>query len=69
MIKVEHDIETGETIEREMTKTELSEYNADMEAIQNRQIADEQAKATKATEKAALLTRLGITEEEAELLK
>lgn len=67
--KVEHNIKTGEIIEREMTEAELAEYTADMEAIEKRRIADEEAKATKAAEKAALLTRLGITEEEAELLK
>lgn len=69
MIKFEHNVETGEIIEREMTKAELTEYTADMEAIEKRKIADEEAKATKAAEKAALLTRLGMTEEEAELLK
>ena len=69
MIKVEHNAETGETIEREMTKAELAEYNADMQTIENRRIADEEAKAAKAAERASLLTRLGISEEEAELLK
>lgn len=69
MKKVEHNAITNETIEREMTEAELAEYNADMEAIENRRIADEEAKAAKAAERAALLTRLGISEEEAELLK
>ena len=69
MIKVEHNVETNEIVEREMTELELAEYNADMEAIENRRIADEEARAAKAAERAALLTRLGITEEEAELLK
>lgn len=68
MIKVEHNIETGEIIEREMTDVELAEYNADIQEIENRRIADEEAKATKAAERAALLAKLGITEAEAELL-
>lgn len=68
MIKVEHNAETGETIEREMTEAELAQYNADIQEIENRRIADEEAKAAKAIEKAQLLEKLGITEDEAKLL-
>ena len=56
--------ETGEEIEREMTDAEFAQYEAD-------QIAEAQRKANseaKAAAKAALLERLGITEEEAKLL-
>ena len=56
--------ETGEEIEREMNEQELAEWQA-------RKIKTEAEKAqaeAKATQKAALLERLGITEDEAKLL-
>jgi hypothetical protein len=59
-----HNVETGETVEREMTAAELKQYEADQLAAQARS----EAEATKATEKAALLAKLGITEDEARLL-
>ena len=57
---------TGEeTItEREMTDAEFAVYEAD----QAETVAKAEAEATKAAEKAALLTRLGITADEAKLL-
>ncbi len=58
------DLETGTEIEREMNAEELAQYEID-------QLADIQRKANiaaKAAAKAALLERLGITEEEAKLL-
>jgi hypothetical protein len=61
-----HDITTGEIvdIERNMTKAELDTYNtAKAEAD-----AKAQADAVAATNKAALLAKLGITEDEAKLL-
>lgn len=61
---LEHNVETGEVIEREMTKAELSQYKID-EAITTSKMAEAE---TKAIAKAALLERLGITEEEAALL-
>jgi hypothetical protein len=63
-IIVIHDIETNEVIEREMTKDEVS-------AIKDAQAsakANLEAELTKAAEKAALLAKLGITEDEARLL-
>ena len=57
-------VETGEEIEREMTDAEYEQYEAD---IENAKVKDAEAKA-KAEAKAALLERLGITEEEAKLL-
>ena len=63
MIRI-HNIETGEIIEREMNTDELAER-------QTRQAANaklETTEATKAAEKAALLSKLGITEDEAKLL-
>ncbi len=61
---LEHNVETGEVIERDGTKEEVAQFNADKAAFE----AKVAAEATKATAKAALLERLGITEEEALLL-
>ena len=63
MVKI-HNAETGEVIEREMNAEELAQLAID-EANSN---AEKQAEAAKAHERAALLERLGITEEEARLL-
>jgi hypothetical protein len=57
-------VETGEEIEREMNDVEFAQYKADQAAQAERQ-ANAQAQAEV---KAALLERLGITEEEAKLL-
>jgi hypothetical protein len=57
-------VETGEEIEREMNDVEFAQYKADQAAQAERQ-ANAQAQAET---KAALLERLGITEEEAKLL-
>jgi hypothetical protein len=59
-----HDLATGEIIEREMNDTEFEQYEADQLAAQARL----ENAATKATEKAALLAKLGITADEAKLL-
>jgi hypothetical protein len=59
-----HNIETGEEIERQMTNDELAQWEADQAAI----IEKANNEATKAAEKAALLAKLGITEDEAKLL-
>ena len=59
-----HNVETGEMIEREMNADELAQLAIDESAAQ----AAAQAAATIATEKAALLARLGITDVEAKLL-
>ena len=63
MVK-QHNVETGEIIEREMNAAELAEYeNAQIEA---EQIATKKAEAKAA--KSALLAKLGITADEAKLL-
>jgi len=59
-----HNMETNEIIEREMNDAELAQY----EASQAEFAAREQAKAEQAIAKAALLAKLGITAEEAQLL-
>ena len=63
MIRI-HNTDTDEIIDREMTNTEFAQYEKD-------QVAFETFKAelqSKATAKAALLERLGITAEEAATL-
>ena len=59
-----HDLATDEVIDREMNDTEFAVY----EAEQTAQAAKQAEAATKAATKAALLTQLGITEEQAKLL-
>ena len=56
--------ETGQEIEREMTAIEFQQYEKDQAEAQ----AEAEAAATKAAEKAALLSQLGITEDQARLL-
>lgn len=63
IIKI-HNVETGEIIEREMNEAEFAEWeNQQAKAAQEAQI-----KAEAAAAKAALLEKLGITEDEAKLL-
>jgi hypothetical protein len=59
-----HNAETQEVIDREMTAEELTQY----ELYQANAALQAQARAHAATAKAALLARLGITEDEAALL-
>ena len=63
MIRI-HNTETDEIIDREMTAAEFAQYEADQAA---HAIVQAEAEAT-ATARAALLERLGITAEEAQLL-
>ena len=63
MIKI-HNALTNEIIEREMNDVEFAQYEADQETF----VVERAAAEAKATEKAALLARLGITAEEAQLL-
>jgi hypothetical protein len=59
-----HNIETDEIIDREMNDAEFAQYNAEQTA---QEIAKAEAEA-KAQDKAKLLQRLGITQDEARLL-
>jgi len=59
-----HNTETDEVIDREMTAAEFKIYEAD-QAAEIARIAEATAKAA---QRQALLTRLGITEEEARIL-
>jgi hypothetical protein len=61
-------VETGEVIERELNAEELAQQQIDTAAdFATRQAKEAEAQA-KATQKAALLERLGISEDEARLL-
>ena len=59
-----HNVETDEIIEREMTSEEFKIYEIEQQAEADRKSAKAQA----ATDKAALLAKLGITADEAKLL-
>lgn len=59
-----HDLQTDEIIVREMNDAEFAQY----EAVQEANAALQAEAETKAAQKAALLERLGITEDEARLL-
>lgn len=59
MIRI-HDTEKDEIIDREMNDAEFAEY----QAFQSAQRAIDAAKAKAESDKVALLTRLGLTEDE-----
>ena len=59
-----HNVETNTIIEREMTDEEFAVYEFQLSQNAAKLLAAEQA----AIDKAALLAKLGITEEEARLL-
>jgi hypothetical protein len=63
MVRI-HNQATDEVIDREMNDAEFAQYEADQVAATERAVAE----AAKAAEKDALLTRLGITADEAKLL-
>jgi hypothetical protein len=60
--------ETGEVTELELTADEIKQREADAAAYAANKAAEDQAAADKATAKAALLAKLGITADEAALL-
>jgi hypothetical protein len=59
MVRI-HNVETKEVIDREMNDAEFAQYEADQSA----QKAAAEAKAKAEADKAALLARLGLTEDE-----
>jgi hypothetical protein len=63
MVRI-HNIETNEVIDREMNDAEFAQFEIDKVEATTRATAE----AAKAEQKAALLERLGITAEEAQLL-
>ena len=66
--KIVVDCSTGEVQEIALTEAELAEREVMTVAYAEQKAKEDADKATKATAKAALLTKLGITEEEASLL-
>ena len=64
MIIKEHNVTTGEIIEHEMNEAQIEQMQRD----EAEALAKAEAQAIKATQKAALLAKLGITEDEAKLL-
>jgi hypothetical protein len=66
--KVIVNCETGETTEVELTAEEIAELEAAAAQAEADRIAAEEEANAKATAKADLLEKLGITEEEAKLL-
>jgi aconitase B len=67
-IKIEVNCATGEVTEVPLTAEEIAQREVDAAAAEADRAAKEAADAVKATDKAALLVKLGITEEEAQLL-
>ena len=59
-----HNTETNEVIDREMNDAEFAQYELDQETY----VAQQAEAEIKASAKAALLDKLGITAEEAKLL-
>jgi hypothetical protein len=68
MFRIEHNVETGEIIEIPLTESEIKEMEKAAAEIKAQVEKQEAEVAAKAAAKAALLERLGITEEEAKLL-
>lgn len=62
------DAATGEVIERDFTPEELAQREADQAAAALAEMEAEADRQAKAAARAALLDRLGITEDEAALL-
>jgi hypothetical protein len=63
MIRI-HNVETDEIIDREMTSAEFNQYKKD----EAQSLAIEESKVAASAAKAALLAKLGITQDEAKLL-
>jgi len=65
---IEINCETGETIERDQTAEEITAQEQAAQEAADRKAAEDKAAAEKATARAALLKKMGLTEEEAALL-
>jgi len=65
---IEVNCATGETTERPLTAEEIAQREADAAAAATRQAEADAKAAQDAAAKAALLTKLGITQDEAKLL-
>ncbi len=58
----------GKETFRDYTEAEIAEVNANIAKIETEALARQTAEAAKAADRAALLSKLGITEDEARLL-
>ena len=67
--RIEINCTTGEITEHELNQAELDQRETDRIAYEMEQANRETEATAKAVARTALLTRLGISEEEAELLK
>jgi len=63
-----HNVATGQYIEIDLTEAEIAELQARKDLDAQREITRQAEATAKATAKAALLTQLGITAEQAKLL-
>jgi hypothetical protein len=68
MYKLEHNVETGEIKEIELSPEEVTELETQYAEAKAKSDAKQAEAEAKATAKAALLAQLGITEEQAKLL-
>jgi NADP-dependent 3-hydroxy acid dehydrogenase YdfG len=59
-----HNVETGEVLDREMTDAEFAQFEKDQKVAAKAEAAKAKAEA----EKAALLVRLGLTEDELKII-
>jgi hypothetical protein len=66
--KIVVDCSTGEVSEIELTAEEVAQREADAKTYADEKAKEEADKAAKAADKAALLEKLGISEDEAKLL-
>lgn len=64
MLKIIHNVETDQIIERPLTNEEIAQHQIDVEAVE----AAAAEAAAKETARVELLARLGITADEAKLL-
>jgi len=68
MKKIEHNVETGEVKEVELTAEEVAQRAKDAIAYAKAKADEEQAAAEKAEAKAAIAERLGLTDAELAIL-
>ena len=66
--RIEVNCTTGEVLEIELTDAEVAELAYQAELAADQKAEDDRIAAERATAKAALLERLGITDDEAKLL-
>lgn len=67
MVRI-HDLSTDEVIDREMNDAEFAQYEADQAAQAAQAAAEAEAKAKAEADKATLLARLGLTEDELKII-